>query len=538
MPNSTKSPATADISRAQTRPLVQLNRRDLLGATAALGATVAMGGLLPSGTARAATPKKGGFMKLASHHGATTDTLDPGLLTNGYQWMIQFAIANTLTETLADGSLGPSLATEWSANADASVWTFELRKGVEFHNGKTMDAQDVVDSINHHRAEDLASFVKPLVDQISDIKTDGKNRVIFHLTGGNADFPVTMTSAGFTIFPSDGNGRIDWRGGVGTGGYVLKRYDAGVVAELERNPNYWNPDRAHADQIEMLAITDPAARVNALMTGAVHAIDSVELKVVKRLAQAPGIHVEETSGSLHYTFPMLSKTAPFDDVHVRQALKHAIDREEMLKKILQGHGSIGNDTPIGPSYRYFADDIERLPYDPDKARWHLKQAGHDSISLNLSAAEAAFTGAVDAAVLYKEHARAAGIDINVVREPNDGYWSNVWLKKPWCACYWGGYTTESEMFLTGYAPGAAWNDTQWDDEEFNKLMTAGRTETNDETRREIYRDMQIILRDRGGVVVPCFANDVLARSDAVQHGELASDGAFDGRRVAERWWVA
>lgn len=519
-------------------PRGQLTRRDMLGSTVALGATAALAGMLPAGKARAATPKKGGHMKLASHHGATTDTLNPGLLTNGYQWMIQYAIASTLTETLADGTLGPSLATSWESNPDASVWTFDLRKGVEFHNGKTFDAQDVVDSVNFHRSEDLASFVKPLVDQITDIKTDGKYRVAFHLVGGNADFPVTMSSAGFTIFQSDGNGGILWRDGIGTGGYTLKRYDPGVAAELEKFPNYWNDERAHAASIEMLAITDPAARVNALMTGAVHAIDSVELKIVDRLAKAPGIHVEETSGSLHYTFPMLSKTAPFDDLHVRQAVKHAIDREEMLKKILRGHGSIGNDNPIGPSYRYFAEDIDRLPYDPDKARWHLKQAGHDSLAVNLSAAEAAFSGAVDAAVLYKEQARPAGIDITVVREPNDGYWSDVWLKKPWCACYWGGYTTESEMFLTGYAPGAAWNDTQWDDEEFNKLMTAGRTETNPETRREIYRDMQIILRDRGGAVVPCFANDVLARSEAVQHGELASDGAFDGRRVAERWWVA
>ncbi|RVU38874.1 peptide ABC transporter substrate-binding protein [Hwanghaeella grinnelliae] len=538
MSNSTKSPAFGTTPGAETGFGRQFTRRDLLGSSAVLGATAALAGLLPSAKARAATPKKGGHMKLASAHGATTDTLNPGLLPNGYQWMVQFAIANTLTETLADGSLGPSLATEWSANADASVWTFELRKGVEFHNGKTMEAQDVIDSFNHHRAEDLASFVKPLVDQITDIKTDGKHRVIFHLSGGNADFPVTTTSAGFTIFPSDGNGHINWQDGNGTGGYKLKRYDPGVVAELERNPNYWNPDRAHADQITMLVIADPSARVNALMTGVVHAIDSVELKVLDRLAKTPGINVEETSGSLHYTFPMLTKTAPFDDVHVRQALKHAINREEMLSKILQGHGSIGNDNPIGPSYRYFADDIDRLPYDPDKARWHLKQAGHDSIAVKLSAADAAFSGAVDAAVLYKEHARPAGIDIQVVREPNDGYWSNVWLKKPWCACYWGGYTTESEMFLTGYAPGAAWNDTQWDDEEFNKLMAAGRTETNPEIRREIYRDMQIILRDRGGAVVPCFANDVLARSDAVQHDELAADGAMDGRRIAERWWVA
>ena len=140
-------------------------------------------------------------------------------------------------------------------------------------------------------------------------------------------------------------------------------------------------------------------------------------------------------------------------------------------------------------------------------------------------------------MLYQEQAKRAGIDIEVVRAPNDGYWSNVWLKEPFCACYWGGYATEDTMFSTGYAPGAAWNDTHWDDERFNKLLVEARAELDAAKRAEMYATMQQMLRDEGGAIVPMFANAVMARSEKVAHGRLSNSSSFDGRRIIERWWV-
>jgi len=172
----------------------------------------------------------------------------------------------------------------------------------------------------------------------------------------------------------------------------------------------------------MLSIIDPTARTNALTTGEVDVMDRPDLKTASRLGKKPGIVIEETTGYLHYTFPMRTDTAPFDDNNVRMALKHAVNREEIVEKILYGHGTVGNDHPIAPSVAYHAADLEQRQYDPDKAKFYAKKAG--GINVKLSAADAAFAGAVDAATLYKEHAAAAGIEIEVVREPNDGYWSN------------------------------------------------------------------------------------------------------------------
>jgi peptide/nickel transport system substrate-binding protein len=235
---------------------------------------------------------------------------------------------------------------------------------------------------------------------------------------------------------------------------------------------------------------------------------------------------------------MRTDTAPFDDNNVRMALKLSLDRDALLQNVLRGHGSVGNDHPISVANRYHAADLPQRVYDVDKAKWHLKQAGLSSLTVDLSAADSAFAGAVDAAVLYKEHAAKAGITINVVREPNDGYWSAVWMKKPWCAVYWGGRPTEDNMFSTAYAAGADWNDTFWSHERFNKLLVEARAELDEPKRREMYVEMQGIVSNQGGVVVPMFNNYVFAMTTNVQHGQMSGSGDLDGGKWMERWWFA
>jgi len=512
----------------------RLSRREFLSKSSALGLSLAIGtGLFNQ--AYAATPKKGGHMRMAMGHGATTDTLDPATLTNGLQWVVAYGVANTLTELDASGALVGSLATEWSSSPDATIWTFKLRKGVEFHNGKTLTVKDVIASLNYHRGEKSTSIAKPVVASVTDIKADGDDTIVITLSEGNADFPFNFNEAPFGIYPEK-DGSIDWKAG-GSGPYILTEEKAGLSYKFKRNPNYWKAGSAHADTIEILSITDPAARQTALLTNEVDVIDRVELKTLSLLARNSKIVIEEGSGPLHYTFPMMTKIAPFDNLDLRKALKHAINRKEIVDKILFGHGVVGNDHPIGPSYRYHAADIEQNAYDPDKARFHMKKSGLGDISINLSSSDAAYSGALDAAVLFQASAKNAGININVVREPNDGYWSDVWMKKPWCASYWGGYSTEDTMLTTGFAPGAAWNDTQWDNPSFNKLLISARAELDESRRADMYREMQIILRDEGGNVVPMFANEVHASNKKIAHGDLSWTRGFDGRRIMERWWM-
>jgi peptide/nickel transport system substrate-binding protein len=145
---------------------------------------------------------------------------------------------------------------------------------------------------------------------------------------------------------------------------------------------------------------------------------------------------------------------------------------------------------------------------------------------------------VDAAVLYKEHAAKAGIKMDVVKEPADGYWKVVWMQKPWCFCFWSGRVTEDWMFSTAYAAGAGWNDTYWNHTGFNKLLKEARAELNDAKRRDMYVEMQRIVRDDGATVVPMFAADLTGVSDKLAYENVAADWEMDGMRAPERWWFA
>lgn len=162
----------------------------------------------------------------------------------------------------------------------------------------------------------------------------------------------------------------------------------------------------------------------------------------------------------------------------------------------------------------------------------------ENLKVSLSAANTAFEGAVDAAVLYKEHAAKAGININVIREPNDGYWSSVWMKKPWSMSYWGGRPTEDWMFTVGYAAGGSWNESFWSNDRFMELLVAARAELDSGKRRAMYREMQQLVRDDGGSVIPMYANYLDAHSKKITHGKLASNWELDGWKLLDRWWFA
>ena len=147
------------------------------------------------------------------------------------------------------------------------------------------------------------------------------------------------------------------------------------------------------------------------------------------------MRVEAAAGKGHYVFIMRCDEPPFDNNDMRMALKYAINRKEMVEKILGGLGSVGNDFPINASYPLFDDSIEQREYDPAKAKEYYDKTGHDGSPIILRTGNAAFPGAVDAANLFAASAQAAGIPLQVKLEPDDGYWSNVWNVAPFCASF-------------------------------------------------------------------------------------------------------
>ena len=512
----------------------QINRRGLLKSGVAAGIIAATG--LPA----KAAAKRGGTLRLGLSGANTSDSWDGR--THSDHFMIHMGhgtVFDCLTEISASGELIGELAESWEASADAKTWTFNLRKGVKFHNGKSFGADDVIESLNMHTAEGAKSAAKPIVAAISEMKKLGEHQIQFVLEAGNADFPFLLSDYHIMMFPA---GMVDEAiaKGIGTGLYRVVSFDPGVRCVLTRVDSHYKDGHAGwFDDIEAIAINDSSARMNALMTGQVDAVSKVDFKTEPLMRANPNVNIFEVTGNMHYTFPMLTNQAPFDDINVRKALKYSLNRQEMVDKILQGHGAIGNDHPIGPANQYLAKDIPQLELDIDKAKFHLKVAGLTELNLDMSASSAAFNGAVDGAQLYQASAKEAGININVVQEPADGYWSNVWLKKGWCASYWSGRVTEDWMFSTSWASGVPWNESHWENARFQELLISARAELDSDKRREQYGEMQMLASAEGGVIIPMFANFVDAASSKLAHGpDIGNVWMMDSSRLTERWWFA
>ncbi|MFT5657138.1 MAG: peptide/nickel transport system substrate-binding protein [Gammaproteobacteria bacterium] len=519
-----------------------LDRREFIKRAGALGLAAPFATSFLSQSVHAATPKKGGKFTQGTGFGSTTDSLDPGTHENSFTTNLVLTYANHLTEVDNTGKLIPELAESYEASADAKTWIFKLRQGVEFHNGKTMTADDVIASLNFHRGEDTKSAGKALLAPLESMTKKGKYEVEFKLKASNADFPFVVSDYHLPILP-ERDGAMDWQAGYGTGGYIIEKFEPGVRAKFKRNPNYFKSGRAHFDEVETVALLDTTARQNAIINGEVDSINRVDPKTVHLLKRVDSLGILEVTGTLHYTFPMRCDAAPFDNYDLRMAVKHSIDREQLVNKILLGHGAVGNDHPISTSNPYHNGEMPQRQFDPDKVRHYLKKAKMEGITLDLSTSDAAFAGAVDAALLIKDSAAKGGLNINVVREPKDGYWSNVWNKKPWSTCYWGGRPTEDWMFTAAYMAEGEWNDTAWRTgpkvERFNKLVVAARSELDTSKRREMYYECQTLVNDDGGAVIPMFANHIHAVSKKIAHDEkVAGNWVDDGCKNAERWWFA
>jgi len=515
----------------------KITRRTFIARVSAMGLMAAVSPVLLSGKAEAATPKRGGRVILGSAGGSTTDSMDPGTLMHTMPQTVNQCLRNHLVEVNYKGEPVPELAESWEAASGAAKWVFKLRKGVEFHNGKTMDAEDVVYSFNEHRGADTKSAAKGVVEPITDIKADGKHTVIFTLKEGNADFPFIASDYHIPVVPKGTKGK-EYEKGVGTGPFLMKAWEPGVRFLGTRNPNYFRSGRPYFDEVEIIGIADTNARTNALKTGQIHVMNRCEPKTFHLLERMPGIQALKLEGARHYTIPMLTTIKPYDNNDVRLGLKYAIDREQMVKTILRGYGYLGNDHPIPRNNQYYAKELPQRKFDPEKAKFHLKKAGMLDHTFKLHAADAAFPGAVDASVLIVESAKKAGIKIKVVREPDDGYWENVWIKKEWVQCYWSGRPTADWMFSLAYTEDANWNDTKWKHPKFNQLIKAARAEIDQKKRREMYVECQQIVRDEGATPVPAFALQLSAASKKMAFENPAANWEFDGFRLAERWWFA
>ena len=512
----------------------KMTRREFIGRAGALGIGAAMANTMFAQAVQAAGPVKGGTIRAGIQGASTTDSLDPATTTNTAMTMVSRLWGEPLVGLAPHGGLEPKVAESYEASADAKTWTFKIRSGVTFSNGKTVTAEDVLATLERHSGEETKSGALGLLRGIASMRAEG-DQFIIELNQANADLPYLMADYHLMIQPN--GGKDDPAAAIGTGPYVLKEVDMGVRFVAEKNPNHWDADLGHADVIEIIVINDSTARVAALQSGQVDMVDRVPPRTAGLVDRAPNINVHSTSGPGHYVFIMHCNTAPFDNNDLRLALKYGMNRKELVDKILFGYGTIGNDSPINASYPLYTEHEQR-EYDPDKAKFHFEKSGFDG-SILLRTSDNSFPGAPDAAALFQQSLASAGINLEIKREPNDGYWSEVWNKQPFCTSYWSGRPTQDQMYSTAYLSTADWNDTRFNNETFDQLLVAARAELDEAKRTQMYADLGTIVRDEGGLICPMFNDFIGATSDRVT-GWVEGHKGFDlmDLYAPMKMWVA
>lgn len=508
MTNPNDKPAQAD----------GLTRREFNTTVAATGAAVAAAGMIAGGPRQAsaqATPKKGGKIKGAWDSTSAKDTLDPAKTLSLLDLGRATLMYNRIVEVGPDMKLRPGLAVSWEGNKTADEWVFKIRKGVTFHNGKPLTAQDVVYTIHRVLNPDVGSPARVQIEDIdvATLKAEDQHTVRFKLKSPNADIPGLFAIQHLHVVPL---GATDFMKPIGTGPFVCKSFEPGINAVFVRNPNYWKGNgMPYLDEVETIGIPDPTARFNALLAGDIQTMTKVDANLLARAKNAPGVDIMSTPGPAHATYPMRSDAPPFESNDVRQALMYAVDRKRLLELAYAGQGVVANDQPVPPFDQFYCADNPAKPYDPDKVKFLLKKAGAENTVFEL-VTSTAVAGGVDAANVYAEMANKAGAKVKVVQAPADGYWAASWMKKPWAMSFWWGRPTADSVMSVTYTSGAKWNEGAWKNPKFDQLLKDARAITDMAKRKQLYCDAQRMLSNDGPTMIPIFTNWIDGKSSKLK----------------------
>ena len=476
------------------------SRRDVLKLSVVTGVSlVAAEQLLTQGkSVMAATPKKGGSVRCASNIHGPDDQLDPSLFTSSIDYMRGRATYNSLIQLADDLSPQPELATTFEPNSNATEWTFKIREGVTFHDGKKLTADDVVYTMKRHQGEDSTSVIKAVLASVKEWKKAGPMEVKAVLDSPNADLPILLGLFQTKIVQNGTTG-----GGIGTGPFVLESFEPGVKSVHLRNKNYWR-EGANLDACEITAITDPVARVNALIAGDMQLVTQVDPKAFRQIESADGVTLLSTPAALQMGICILKNTAPGENDDFVKGMQYIQDRERIVKRILKGKGSLGNDTPVSAAHGAdFCSELPQRQYDPDKAKFHFKESGITTAELFVGPISG---GIEDVCLTAQANCAKIGFDLKLKKVPSDGYWGAVWMKEPMNVVSWNMRPTANSQMGIQFGPGATWNDTFWNNERMGELLSLSLAETDPAKRHALFCEMQTLIHEGSGMVIPAFSN--------------------------------
>lgn len=528
-PGDPAGPEQEQIQNAVQRGITRREALSLLAA-AGLSFTAAASLLTSAGRASAAVPKKGGRLRCAMSTHGPGDTLDPQLFTSSIDFTRGRAHYNCLIRLSDNLKPQPELAEEFSANSDATEWSFKIRKGVIFHDGSKLTADDVIWTLNRHIGERSKSKVKSLLSMVKEWKKVDSHTVKAVLDRPNSDLAVLLGTHHFKILKVDTK---DFQNPAGTGPFKLAEFKPGIRSVHVRNNEYWGGG-PNLDELELFAITDNTARVNALLAGDVHLISNLDPKAIKLVESRQGVGVWSVPSGSYPAIVCMTDAYPGENPDFVLAMKYLQRRERILKTVLKGQGTVGNDQPINEAYADHCVSLAQRPYDPDKARYHLKKSGVTSAEIQVAEIS---NGITDMVLILQRECANVGFDLKIKKVPNDGYWGAVWMKTPMHVSDWNMRPTANIMLSIAFAPDAKWNDSHWRSERMGTLLSSAWAETDPAKKAELHCEMQTLVSEKSGMVIPVHKNSVDGLSDSVRGMTRSPLGTLGGSEWPEFIWL-
>ena len=471
-----------------------------------------------------AGPKSGGTLTYATS--IDVPSLEPHLESADAWHRRKALIYENLTWVDNDVVVQPQLAESWDISDDGLTYTFHLREGVKFHNGKELDAEDVKYSLERQLDPDVGSAGRGDLTMIDTIEVVDENTVKITLQTPTGPFLAALGGRYNAIIPKDSapDGETLRRTAIGTGPFMVEEFVPTEKLVLVKNPDYWEEGKPYLDRLVIQVIPDEQTILAGLRTGEIDMATLEDAKNYLLLEGDENLVLTRTPAIKHDTLELPPDTPPVDDIRVRQAILLALDKEAIMEAGILGLGRVVGGMP--PAMTYWSLPPEELPNqtrDLEKAKELLAEAGYpDGFDMTLRTIVGYGTMAADAPVIA---ANLKDIGINVEVETVDlGVWIEDWrnLREPITRNAWGGFMDPDLLYYRHFhTPPEGMDFRRWNNAEADEILDKARSAVDPAERKEYYDEIQRMLAE-DPVMIPLYSPDLLNAmqpyvKDYVQH---------------------
>lgn len=508
-----------------------VTRRELIQRGSVLGMSLPFLGLLVGAPLASAAPaavarRSAGTLRIGAI--IPDGSLEPPLLQSLGALSISHIPGEQLVFADKNSVLRPRLATSWKASRGAKTWTFQIRKGVKFHDGTPLTPDDVVTTFRRLLTKDsqaLSSY-KGVIQRVRKV---GSGAVAFDLAAANGLFPYLVGQMTYQAIilpktyqlPSDLSKPGDWTNRMnGTGPFTLKENRGSAGFTFEANPNYWG-GRPAIDTVELQVLEDQP-RITALQSGQIDLAVQISYQGAQQLEGRANVIPLQTAN--HRYLNMNVTKPPFNDVRVRQAIALALNRPDIAKGLWGKYAQIGNDSPMWPGYAFTAKGVPQRKQDIAKAKALLKAAGKENLKLTLTAYRS--FEMPDYAQRVAQALKQVGIDCSVKVYTSAQYFDGVSFGAtgklaPWLATDFGivdyGHRAVPTTYLNAaLKSGGVWNAARYANKKFDRTVEAFLASPDLAGQRKYARQLQLQLLRDTPAIYSYFYNYIAAASPKVK----------------------